>query len=86
MSINEDFDVNVYRTELECMDDDELFGESELAVLTDKQMNALVEKYEEELDIKDMSELYGDEEWEKLRASKVEERINARLETPATNS
>ena len=86
MSIKENFDVDVYRTELECMDDDELFGESELTDLTDKQMNALVEKHEEELDTKDMSELYGDEEWERLRASKVEERINARLEAPATDS
>src|SRR6516225_5397925 len=72
------FDVEEYRAELECKADDELFSENELAELAEKQMTVLVERYEEQLDDKDMSELYGDEEWERLRAAKIEERVSAR--------
>ena len=43
-------------------------------------MNALVEQYEEQLDEMDMTELYGDDEWENIRAAKIEERVEASLE------
>ena len=76
----EDFDVEEYRAELECQDDETLFGESELTLLAETRMNALIEQYEEELDGQDMEELYGQDEWEKLRAAKMEELIDARLE------
>ena len=80
MSRIENFDVDEYRTELECMDDEQLFGESGLAELAEPRMNALVEDYEMQLDEMDMSELYGDEEWERLRSAKIEELVSARLE------
>lgn len=80
MNTIEDFDADEYREELECMEDDELFGEDELAELAETRMDALVEQYEAQLDAKDMSELYGDDEWERVRSAKVEERIKVRLE------
>ena len=80
MNTIEDFDADEFRSELECMEDDELFGEDELAELAETRINALVEQYEEQLDAKDMSELYGEDVWEKVRSAKVEERINARFE------
>jgi hypothetical protein len=79
MSSIENFDVDEYRGELECQDDETLFGEEELASLAETRMTALVEQYEEELDDMSMSELYGDEAWEEIRAAKIEELIDARL-------
>ena len=78
MCSTENFDVDEYRAELECQDDETLFGESELAKLAETRMNALVEGYEEELDTKDMAELYGDDEWERIRAEKIEELVETR--------
>ena len=83
MNTIEDFDADEYRAELECQDDEQLFGESELAELAETRMTALVEQYEEELDGKDMDELYGHDDWEPLRAAKIEELIDARLEALA---
>ena len=80
MSNIEDYDVDEYREELECQDDETLFGESELATLAETRMNALVEQYEEQLDGMDMEELYGHDEWEEIRAAKIEALIDARLE------
>jgi len=83
MSNIKDFDVEEYRAELESQDDETLFGEEELARLAETRMNALVEQYEEELDGMDLEELYGHDEWEGIRAAKIEERIEARLEALA---
>jgi len=80
MSSIEDFDVDEYRGELECQDDETLFGEDDLARLAETRINALVEQYEQELDTKDMVELYGDDEWESIRTAKIEEMVEARLE------
>lgn len=80
MNSIEDFDVDEYRAELDCQDDESLFGEDELALLAETRMNALVEQYEERLDGQDMEELYGQEEWEKIRAARIEGLIDARLE------
>jgi len=63
-----------------CQDDQTLFGESELTLLAETRMNALIEQYEEELDGKDLEELHAQGEWEKLHAAKIEELIEARLE------
>jgi uncharacterized protein YlxW (UPF0749 family) len=65
--------IEVYRTELENMNDEELFGETELAQLAETRMNLLVEEYEERLDDMDMGEQF--------RAAKIEERIEARRES-----
>ena len=80
MSSIEDFDVDEYSDELECKDDDELFGEDELAELAETRMNALVEQYEGQLDNMDMEKLYGHDEWETVRSAKGEELIKARIE------
>ena len=79
MTNTEDFDLNEYRAELETQDDETLFGEEELARLAETRMNAPVEQYEEELDGMDMEELYGHDEWEGIRAAKIGELIDARL-------
>ncbi len=82
----EDFDADGYRDELECQDDETLFGESELTDLAERRMNALVEQYEEQLDGMEMAELYGIDEWEEIRAAKIEELIEARREALGQDS
>ena len=82
----EDFDADGYRDELECQDDETLFGESELTDLAERRMNALVEQYEEQLDGMEMAELYGNDEWEEIRAAKIEELIEARQEALGQDS
>jgi hypothetical protein len=81
MSNKEQFDMDEYRTEIEWWDDDELFSETELAGLTETRMNSLVEQYEEQLDKMGMEELYGHDEWERIRAVKIEELIAARAKS-----
>ena len=80
MSNIEDYEIEGYRVELQILDDETLFGESELTQLAETRMNALVEKYEEQLDDMDMEELYGQDEWENIRAAKIEELVNVRRE------
>lgn len=80
MSNYEHLYMDDYRAEIEWWDDDELFSETDLAELTVSRMKSLVEQYEEQLDNMGMEELYGHEEWEGIRAAKIEELVAARAE------
>ena len=81
MSKTRPFDMDKYRTKLERMDDEQLFDEQELEELAETQRAAFVEDYQSQLEGWNLADLFSEEEWEKIRAAKIEERINEQLQT-----